>query len=270
MALGRVQMPSPNYSAGRPSSRLLVVHTSEGATTKESLGHFLANPSAGVSYQAGFDNNRADEIAVYVRHYDKAWSAYEANGWGEHGCLCTPSGASSGWSRATWQGHDAMLRACGAWLAEEAARYGLPLVKLDRAAVSAGHSGVCGHGDLPVGGGHTDPGPNYPWDICLVYATGGAPAPPVEPEVSGAVEICSTPSGKGYWIVGSDGGVFTYGDAGFYGSVPGIKPPVKLNAPIVGMAATPTGLGYWLLGKDGGVFTFGDAGFYGSAVGAVH
>jgi hypothetical protein len=64
----------------------------------------------------------------------------------------------------------------------------------------------------------------------------------------------------GYWLAASDGGVFTFGDAGFYGSMGG----TRLNAPVVGMAATPDGRGYWLVASDGGVFTFGDAGFYGS------
>ena len=32
------------------------------------------------------------------------------------------------------------------------------------------------------------------------------------------VGIATTPDGKGYWLVASDGGVFTFGDAGFYGS----------------------------------------------------
>ena len=56
--------------------------------------------------------------------------------------------------------------------------------------------------------------------------------------------------------MGSDGGVFAFGDAGFYGSMGG----QELNAPMVGMAATPDGKGYWLVGADGGVFAFGDAG----------
>ena len=68
------------------------------------------------------------------------------------------------------------------------------------------------------------------------------------------------PGAEGYWLVGSDGGVFSFGDAGFYGSMGG----KHLNAPIVGMAPTPDGHGYWLVGADGGVFSFGDAGFYGS------
>ena len=72
--------------------------------------------------------------------------------------------------------------------------------------------------------------------------------------------IAATPDGKGYWIVDSDGGVFAFGDAGFYGSM-GAKP---LNQPVVGIAPTPDGGGYWLTAADGGVFAFGDAGFYGS------
>jgi hypothetical protein len=68
----------------------------------------------------------------------------------------------------------------------------------------------------------------------------------------------------GYWAVASDGGIFAFGDAGFYGSTGA----VSLNRPIVGMASTPSGRGYWLTASDGGIFAFGDAGFYGST-GAV-
>ena len=69
----------------------------------------------------------------------------------------------------------------------------------------------------------------------------------------------------GYWLVASDGGIFTYGNANFYGSTGALH----LNAPIVGMAATPNGKGYWLVASDGGVFSYGNAGFYGSA-GNIH
>ena len=75
------------------------------------------------------------------------------------------------------------------------------------------------------------------------------------------VGMASTPSGNGYWEVASDGGVFTLGRAGFYGSMGG----KSLHAPIVGMVATTDGGGYWLVGADGGVFAFGDAGYFGSA-----
>ena len=39
--------------------------------------------------------------------------------------------------------------------------------------------------------------------------------------VSPIVGMAPTPSGKGYWLVASDGGVFTFGDAHFYGSLGG-------------------------------------------------
>jgi hypothetical protein len=74
------------------------------------------------------------------------------------------------------------------------------------------------------------------------------------------VGMATTPDGKGYWLVAADGGVFTYGDAPFYGSMGAMH----LNKPIVGMATTPDGKGYWLVAADGGVFTFGDARFYGA------
>jgi hypothetical protein len=68
------------------------------------------------------------------------------------------------------------------------------------------------------------------------------------------------PRPAGYWQVASDGGVFTFGAAAFYGSTGGMK----LNQPVVGMAPTPDRRGYWLVASDGGVFSFGDAGFHGS------
>jgi TM2 domain-containing membrane protein YozV len=60
--------------------------------------------------------------------------------------------------------------------------------------------------------------------------------------------------------VASDGGIFSFGDARFYGSEGG----TPLNKPIVGMASTADGGGYWLVASDGGIFSFGDARFYGS------
>jgi hypothetical protein len=63
-----------------------------------------------------------------------------------------------------------------------------------------------------------------------------------------------------YWLVGSDGGIFSFGGAPYYGSTGA----TKLNKPIVGMSATADGGGYWLVASDGGIFSFGDAVYYGS------
>ena len=83
----------------------------------------------------------------------------------------------------------------------------------------------------------------------------GGTAPASSPTCPGP----PTPS-PGYWQVAADGGVFTFGSAGFYGSTGSMR----LNKPVVGMAQTPDHQGYWLVASDGGVFAFGDAGFYGS------
>jgi hypothetical protein len=45
--------------------------------------------------------------------------------------------------------------------------------------------------------------------------------------------MASTPSGNGYWLVATDGGIFSFGDAAFHGSTGSIV----LNKPIVGMAS---------------------------------
>jgi hypothetical protein len=44
--------------------------------------------------------------------------------------------------------------------------------------------------------------------------------------------MTSTPDGKGYWLVASDGGIFTFGDASFYGSAGG----VALDQPAVAIS----------------------------------
>ena len=75
--------------------------------------------------------------------------------------------------------------------------------------------------------------------------------------VVGAAAHCQD---EGYRLVASDGGVFAFGRAAFFGSTGGLR----LNQPMVGMASTPSGRGYWLVARDGGVFAFGDAGFHGS------
>ncbi len=67
----------------------------------------------------------------------------------------------------------------------------------------------------------------------------------------------------GYYLLGRDGGVFSFGRARFFGSTGGIR----LNKPVFGMSTTKSGNGYWLVADDGGVFSFGDARFYGSTGG---
>ena len=98
-------------------------------------------------------------------------------------------------------------------------------------------------------------------------ASASPPAPVLTADPAGGTTAASGPTcpqppapPPGYWQVAADGGVFTFGSAGFYGSTGSMR----LNKPVVGMAPTPDHRGYWLVASDGGVFAYGDAGFYGS------
>ncbi|MGB7053274.1 MAG: hypothetical protein WBG41_17040 [Acidimicrobiales bacterium] len=93
------------------------------------------------------------------------------------------------------------------------------------------------------------------------FASGLAETNPNTSTLQPLLEETTLPSmGQGFEATATDGGVFAYGDAGFYGSMGGHH----LDAPIVGMATTSDGGGYWLVAADGGVFAFGDAAFLGS------
>ena len=67
----------------------------------------------------------------------------------------------------------------------------------------------------------------------------------------------------GYYVLGSDGGIFNYGNAPYKGSVP----ELGLRIDAVLMTLTPSQEGYWIAGRDGGIFSFGDAVFRGSVPG---
>ena len=81
----------------------------------------------------------------------------------------------------------------------------------------------------------------------------------------GAGVASATPTPCGYWLVGSDGGIFTFGQAQFHGSTGSLK----LQRPVVGISTAIPGTGYtgyWLVASDGGIFSFG-TGFFGSIPG---
>ena len=79
--------------------------------------------------------------------------------------------------------------------------------------------------------------------------------------------VSGQPSGGvgGYWLDAADGGVFSFGNARFFGSMGG----TPLNRPVVGMSATHDSGGYWEVAADGGIFSFGDAEFHGSVPGVL-
>jgi Cu/Zn superoxide dismutase len=135
------------------------------------------------------------------------------------------------------------------------------LVTNDVAAVI--HANADNYDNIPTtyffdtnGSGTPDAGDVAGPDPATTGATGDAGAR----KICGPVKASGGTTGPGYWLAATDGGVFNYGDAGFFDSAGSIA----LNKPIVGIAASPTGAGYWLVASDGGIFNYGDAGFFGS------
>jgi hypothetical protein len=78
-------------------------------------------------------------------------------------------------------------------------------------------------------------------------------------EASPASNAVVPKGSSGYWLVGGDGGVFSFGTH-FYGSTGNLK----LNQPVFAITSTRDGKGYWFVARDGGVFSYGDAEFHGS------
>ncbi|HEV7864882.1 MAG TPA: hypothetical protein VGR20_19425, partial [Acidimicrobiia bacterium] len=94
--------------------------------------------------------------------------------------------------------------------------------------------------------------------VAVTTVTPSAPAP--APAPAPVAPPAPAPDPAGYWVVGSDGGVYAYGAAPFKGSTGALQ----LNKPMVGLAPTTSGEGYWLVASDGGIFSVGDATFRGS------
>ncbi len=121
---------------------------------------------------------------------------------------------------------------------------------------------TAGYGTCPPGGGTTTTTSTSTTTTSTTTPTTTTTTPTT------TTTTVPTPPGPsvngGYWTDASDGGIFAFGDAGFFGSMGG----THLNKPMVGMAATPDAQGYWEVASDGGIFSFGDAHFYGSMGGS--
>jgi hypothetical protein len=223
----------------------LVLHVQEG---NNSPAGWFNNPSSGAS--STWWVSKAGALEQYVDANVCAWA--QGNGNSTYNSVETEGYHNEPLTAA----QEAMLAELYTWGAQT---YIWPF----NVAEAPGQSGFGWHGmGGSAWGGHTD----CPGDLrkprrqpILDQARGIRPIGP-QPIDKGAMDITRTASGNGYYIVASDGGVFSFGDAPFFGSM-GDK---HLNAPVVDMAVRPQGDGYWLAAADGGVFTFGSAPFCGS------
>jgi len=143
--------------------RLIVLHTAEGATTIEALGNYFASSSSGVSSHVGIDD-KPGTVGEYVRRDYKAWTAANANPVAVQAELC----AFAKWSAGEWNSHGNMLENTARWIAEESAKFNIPIVALSSSAAQGSGRGVCEHVDLGSwGGGHWDCGTSFPMDYVI-------------------------------------------------------------------------------------------------------
>ena len=89
--------------------------------------------------------------------------------------------------------------------------------------------------------------------LALALASGSG-----EPRLDGLQRAATIRQSQGYWLLGADGGLFSFGDAGSFG--------VHRNrdSDIAGMARTRDGGGLWVVDDDGDVFHYGTAINHGS------
>src|ERR1019366_5628098 len=70
------------------------------------------------------------------------------------------------------------------------------------------------------------------------------------------VGMAPTADGAGYWLIAADRGVFSFGDATFYGSMGSAPTP----DPAEKVVSSRSGHGYWIVDQTGTSWAFGDAG----------
>jgi hypothetical protein len=186
-----------------------VLHTTQGARNFYELGAYFANPAVEASSHVGIDDT-PDEVGEYVPRRDKAWTQADANPYSVAAELC----AFAEWDAAEWDRHPVMLTNTAAWLAEESAATGIPLVALSPSQAQGGVSGVCQHADLgAAGGGHWDCGSSFPLERVLAIATGGPTQQPTEDDMA----LTDDATG-GVWVTDPTGAVFAYDGAPYLGA----------------------------------------------------
>ncbi|MBF6298205.1 peptidoglycan DD-metalloendopeptidase family protein [Nocardia amamiensis] len=166
---------SPNCHGGGRDVDWIAIHTQEGRGKASAIIRYLKDPApAGdpgraVSYNAVVDDR---ETVLVVPWDHNPWSASNANNRADHILM---AGTFAGWSRGKWLETDTadgvdenlMLTRTAALVAWRCTERGIPIEYVGGTGSSAPprRPGICGHVDFGQwGGGHTDPGRDFPWD----------------------------------------------------------------------------------------------------------
>ena len=165
-----VRHESPNQSErSSVALNLIVLHDTEGANIPHStsdlsgLGDFFARTATQASSHVATDSD--GNSARFVSDRRKAWHCAAYNS----ASLGIEQIGFASQSRREWQ--SAQLRETARWIAFWAHRYNIPIRRATVAGGTVTRSGVIRHMDLGVlGGGHSDPGANFPFGRVLTLA----------------------------------------------------------------------------------------------------
>jgi hypothetical protein len=156
-----------SHQSSREGARihLLVLHTTEGSGSLETLGSIFDNDNEEASSHFGIDAK--GRIARYVADSAKAWTQCNYN----PVCLSAEQIGYAEFSRSEWFKRHAQLHGAAEFLVYGHVHYGVPI---RRGQVSGGgiiRDGVVQHKDLgAIGCGHSDCGEGYPQDYVMLLA----------------------------------------------------------------------------------------------------
>jgi N-acetyl-anhydromuramyl-L-alanine amidase AmpD len=160
------------YTKGRPDGPPLwiVIHdmeAGESSTRAESTAAYFATGAGGRSVSSHYCADD-DSVIQCVRLADVAWTVGNRPG-NNRGINWELSGYARQ-TREQWLDPFglAMFRQMAPYVRADAAEYGIPLRRCTVADLKAFRPGVTSHNDLRLAFGvttHTDPGPNFPWDV---------------------------------------------------------------------------------------------------------
>lgn len=97
-----------------------------------------------------------------------------------------------------------------------------------------------------------DPDLIFPGQVLVIPNVPSTTSYATSPNPTTAIAIRRSQSGNGYWVCGSDGKVYSFGDAGFHGDLIS----QSISDVVISFTTRPQGDGYWLFGHQGGVYGF--------------
>lgn len=236
----------------------IVIHRMEApekGDTAETCAHYFATTDRVASAHLCIDNN---SVVQCVDFHDVAYHAPP----NYHSIGVEHAGIGEDWAAGGAYDSD-MLKLSAMAVATLCKDYNIPVVWLSPADLVAGRHGVTSHYNVSQAfhkSTHTD-GQNFPYQQYLNMVNFFLSPQPVyvkEPELMiDVVDALPSPNG-GVWILQKDGGVFTYHDAPYYGSYPGLNIDAGNKRTFGNIKALSNG-GYQLVATSGETYEFDPA-----------